>query len=170
MLERQLWLSNTNKKVGDQYELDSLAALSRANKPEGGNGSAFEDSFVGPFQAYARSEITPIDMYQTANEVVLKAALPEAKPEEVDITITGNTLTIQGETKADEKVKQEDYYYHEQRYGAFSRSIALPQGLNTEKTEANFEDGVLTLTIPKSEQVKPKQIKVKTKKITEGRK
>ncbi len=130
----------------------------------------FEDSFVGPFQAYARSEITPIDMYQTANEVVLKAALPGAKPEEVDITITGNTLTIQGETKADEKVKQEDYYYHEQRYGAFSRSIALPQGLNTEKTEANFEDGVLTLTIPKSEQVKPKQIKVKTKKITEGRK
>lgn len=130
----------------------------------------FEDSFVSPFQAYARSEITPIDMYQTPNEVVLKAALPGIKPEEVDITITGNTLTIQGETRANEKVKREDYYYQEQRYGAFSRSIALPQGLDTEKTEANFEDGVLTLTIPKSEQVKPKKIKVKTKKITEGRK
>jgi len=130
----------------------------------------FEDSFVSPFQAYARGEITPIDMYQTPTEVVVKATLPGVKPEEVDITITGDTLTIKGETKTDEKIKREDYYYQEHRYGAFSRCVALPQGLDTEKAEANFEDGVLTLTIPKSEQVKPKQIKVKTKKTTEGEK
>lgn len=129
----------------------------------------FEDSFVSPFQALAQGEVTPIDMYQTPKEVVVKAALPGVKPEEVDITITGNTLTVKGETKADENIKREDYYYREHRYGAFSRAIALPQGLDTEKAEANFKDGVLTLTIPKSEQVKPKQIKVKTKKTTEGK-
>jgi HSP20 family protein len=108
-------------------------------------------------------------MYQTANEVVVKAALPGAKPEEVDITITGDTLTIKGEAKVEEETQREDYFYQEHRYGAFSRSVTLPSGLDSDKAEASFENGFLTLTIPKSEQVKPKQVKVKPKGAVEGK-
>ncbi len=130
-----------------------------------------EDSFVTPSRAFGRLNVAmPVDMYQTENEVVVKTAVPGVKPEEVDITITGDTLCIRGEKKADEKVKREDYIYQEHRYGAFSRTVALPGGLNTAKAEASFEDGVFTLTIPKSEEVKPKQIKVKAKDAIEGKK
>jgi len=101
---------------------------------------------------------------------VVKAALPSVKPEEIDITITGDTLSIKGETKAMGEVKREDYLYREHRYGAFSRSIILPTNLKTDKAEANFENGVLTLTIPRSEEAKPKTIKVKTKGTIEGEK
>ena len=124
-----------------------------------------EDSFVTPSRVFGRWEgAMPIDMYQTENEVVVKTALPGVKPDEVEITISGDTLCIRGEKKADEKIKREDYIYQEHRYGAFSRTVALPGGLDTNKAEATFEDGILTLTIPKSEEVKPKQIKVKVKK------
>lgn len=124
----------------------------------------FEESFVTPSRAFADFGVaTPIDMYQTENEVVVKTALPGVSADEVDITITGDTLCIRGEKKADEKVKREDYLYQEHRYGAFSRTVALPSGLDTGKAEASFENGILTLTIPKSEEVKPKSIKVKAK-------
>ena len=107
----------------------------------------FEDSFVTPsrlLSTFGPSIATPIDMYHTANDVVVKAALPGVKPEEVDITITGDTLTIKGETKAEEEVKREDYLHQEHRYGAFSRLVTIPSGLDTDKAEANFDNGILT--------------------------
>jgi len=133
----------------------------------------FEDSFVTPsrfLSTFGSGGTTPIDMYHTDNEVVVKAALPGVKPEEVDITITANTLTIKGENKVEKEIKREDYLYQEHRYGTFGRSVALPSGLDSDKVEASFENGILTLTIPKSEQVKPKQIKVKAKGAVEGKK
>jgi len=133
----------------------------------------FENSFVTPSRILGTlgSDVaTPIDIYQTANEVIVKAALPGIKPEEVDITITGDTLAIKGETKAEEKIEREDYLYREHRYGTFNRSVALPSGLNTDKTEADFNNGILTLTIPKSEETKPRQIKVKAKGVIESKK
>ncbi|HEY92503.1 MAG TPA: Hsp20/alpha crystallin family protein [Dehalococcoidia bacterium] len=133
----------------------------------------FEDSFVTPsrfLSTFSPGGTTPIDMYHTDNEVVVKAALPGVKPEEVDITITANTLTIKGENKVEKEIKREDYLYQEHRYGTFGRSVALPSGLDSDKVEASFENGILTLTIPKSEQVKPKQIKVKAKGAVEGKK
>ena len=132
----------------------------------------FEDSFVTPSRILSTlgpGVATPIDMYQTASDVIVKAALPGVKPEEVDITITGDTLTIKGETKTEEKIKREDYLYQEHRDGTFSRSATLPNGLNTDKAEADFDNGILTLTIPKSEETKPKQIKVKAKGVTESK-
>jgi len=72
-------------------------------------------------------------------------------------------LTIRGEHKAEQEIKKEDYLYQESRYGAFSRSVVLPGGLKPDKAEATMEDGVLTLTIPKAEELKPKSIKVKAK-------
>jgi len=126
----------------------------------------FEDSVVRPscgLAALGEVPIPALDIYQTPSDVVVKATLPGLKPEDVTIDISGDVLTIKGETKAEQEVRKEDYLYQERRYGAFSRSVILPRGLRTEKCEATMEDGVLTLTIPKAEQVKPKAIKVKAK-------
>jgi len=126
----------------------------------------FEDSFVSPTRlltALAPDVGVPVDVYGTENEVVVRAALPGVKPEEVDISITGDTLTIKGETEAEEETKRENYFYRERRYGAFYRMVTL-------QAEATFDNGVLTLTIPKSERVKPKVIKVKAKGVIEGKK
>jgi len=126
----------------------------------------FEDSFVRPSRALAalgEVVVPALDVYQTPNEVVVKAALPGLKPEDVSIDITGETLTIKGETKAEQEIEKEDYLYQERHYGAFSRSVVLPSGFKPDNAEATMEDGVLTLTIPKAEEVKPKTIKVKAK-------
>jgi len=126
----------------------------------------FEDSFVRPSRiltTLGETAAPALDVYQTPNEVVVKAALPGLKPEDINIDITGDTLTIKGETKAEREIKKEDYLYQERRYGTFSRSVVLPGGLQPDKAEATMEDGVLTLTIPKAEEIKPKAIKVKAK-------
>ena len=126
----------------------------------------FEDSFVRPSRGLAAlGEVAApaLNVYQTPTEVVLKAALSGLKPEDVSIDITGETLTIKGESKAEQEIKKEDCLYQDRRYGAFSRSVVLPSGLKTDKAEATMEDGILTLTIPKVEEVKPKNISVKAK-------
>jgi len=126
----------------------------------------FEDSFVRPshvLTSLGEVAAPALDIYQTPSEVVVKAALPGVKPDDISIDITGETLTIKGEHKAEQEIKKEDYLYQERRYGAFSRSVVLPGGLKPDKTEATMEDGILTLTIPKAEEIKPKAIKVKAK-------
>lgn len=126
----------------------------------------FEDSFIRPRWGWIEptsAASLAIDMYETKDEVVVKAALPGMKPEEVEVSITGNTLTIKGKSNEENEVKEKDYIRKEQRYGSFTRSVALPSGLKADKAEAMFENGVLTLKVPKSEEVKPKTIKVKAK-------
>ncbi len=124
----------------------------------------FEDSFVRPrwgWVAPMSAASLAIDMYETNDEVVVKAALPGVKPEEVEVKITGDTLTISGEPKEESEVNEKDYIRKERRYGSFSRSVTLPSGLKADKADATFADGMLTLKVPKSEEVKPKTIKVK---------
>lgn len=111
-----------------------------------------------------------LDVYQTPKEVVIKASLPGIKPEDVEVEITGDTLTIKAETKGEEKVEEEDYLCRECHYGSYFRAITLPQALKTEKAEASFDDGVLTLTIPRKREAKSKTIEVKAKKSIEGKK
>ena len=132
----------------------------------------FEDSFVRPWSFRGDHGVMglPLDMYQTADDVVVKATLPGVKPEEVDISISGDTLTIKGEHKEEQEVKEEDYFHKERRCGTFSRSVVLPVQVKSDKAEAVFENGILTLTLPKAEEVKPKQIKVKAKAVLEGAK
>jgi HSP20 family protein len=104
-----------------------------------------------------------VDLADTDAAVVVKAELPGVKGDDIDIAVLGNTLTISGEkTEADED-KGENYYHVERRYGSFRRDIPLPAGVDPDKVEANYRDGVLTVTLPKSEQAKPKRIEVKKK-------
>jgi len=132
----------------------------------------FEDSFVRYPRLWPElgAGEVPTDIYQTKDNVVVKASLPGVKPEEVDISITGDVLTIKGERKEETEVKEDNFIRRESHFGAFSRSVTLPPDIKSDKAEAVFKDGILTLTIPKPEQVKPKQIKVKTKGATEGKK
>jgi len=126
----------------------------------------FEDSFVTPrfgWIAPVSAAGMAIDMYETKDEVIVKAALPGVKPDEAEVTITGDTLTIRGESKEEKEIKEENYIRKERHFGSFARSVTLPAGLQADKAEAIFEDGVLTLKIPKSEEVKPKRVKVKAK-------
>jgi len=126
----------------------------------------FEESFVQPpdrWQTVAGDSLLPVDIYETADAVIVAAPVPGVKPEDVKISILGDTLTIKGETKSEEQVERENYIRQERRYGSFCRAVALPDGLDRDKAEAEFEDGVLKVTFPKSEEVKPKSIKVQVK-------
>jgi len=127
----------------------------------------FEESFVSPSRrewlAPAETALA-LDVYETDDSLVVRSSVPGVKPEDVDISISGNTLTISGETKEEEEVKEENYIRRERRFGRFSRSVALPEGLNTDQAEAEFEDGILKLSIPKAPEAKPKTIKVRSKK------
>lgn len=131
----------------------------------------FEESVVRPsgFSLELGGGTIPVDMYQTDNEVVIKAPLPGIQPEEVDISVSEDTVTIRAERKEDKEVKEKDFIRKENRYGLIARSLSLPMEVKAEKAEAVFENGVLTLSLPKSEKVKPKQIKVQAKvKTSEG--
>ncbi len=125
----------------------------------------FEESFFRmptPLALWGEGTLA-VDMYETKDSVVVKTAIPGVKPEDIDISVTGDILTIKAEAKEEEEVKQENYLRRERRFGSFCRSVTLPGGLITDKAEANYTNGILTLTFPKAEEVKPKSIKVRTK-------
>jgi HSP20 family protein len=104
-----------------------------------------------------------VDMYETDEAVIVKSAVPGLESEDLDINITGDTLTIKGESREEEEIEEENYFCRERRYGAFSRSLTIPVSIVPDEAEAEIEDGVLTLTLPKAEEVKPKAIEVKSK-------
>jgi len=101
-----------------------------------------------------------IDIFETEHELVVKADLPDIKPEELDIRVENNILTIRGERKFEKQVNENNYLRVERAYGSFSRSFSLANTVNSDAIKAEYKDGVLTLTIPKREEAKPKQIKV----------
>ncbi len=104
-----------------------------------------------------------VDMYQTDDDVIVKATLPGVKPEAIQISITGDAVTLRGEVSEENKVTEATYHLKERRYGSFARSLTLPSPVVADKARAEFENGVLTLTLPKAEEVKPKTITVKAK-------
>jgi len=104
-----------------------------------------------------------IDMYQTESEVVLKASLPGLKPDDIQVSVVGDMLTLRGEAKFDEEKKDIAYQIRERRSGSFSRSIPLSSPVQADKAKAEFENGVLTLTLPKAEEMRPKTITVRAK-------
>jgi len=127
----------------------------------------FEESFVRSSAATSglladgTARPLPLDVYETANEVVIKASVPGARPENVEINIQGDTVTIRAEVEPESGVDESSYLRRERPWGTFSRQIVIPILLDADKAEAKYVDGVLTLSIPKAEAAKPKQIKVR---------
>lgn len=107
----------------------------------------------------------PVDLYETDEEVILTAPLPGVKPEDVQISVTGETITIKGEVKEEHEEEKPNYYRQERHYGAFQRALALPVQVDADKAEASFEDGVLKLRLPKVPEIRPKTIEVKPKPV-----
>src|SRR5580693_6958914 len=118
-----------------------------------GVGRAGEESNLTPWAP-------PVDIYETENELVVKADLPDVNPQDLDIRVEGNILTIRGERKFENKVNEENYLRVERAYGSFSRSFSLANSVKSDEIKADYQNGVLTLSIPKREEAKPKQIKV----------
>jgi HSP20 family protein len=114
-----------------------------------------------------------LDVAENEENFVVKASLPGINPDDLDVTVTDNVLTIKGEVKSDETIKEEQYHLRERRFGSFSRSVTLPVSVNTDQVEATYENGVLTLQLPKTEEHKPKRIGIKGqadgRKTIEGR-
>jgi len=124
----------------------------------------FDDAFTRPINLRDGGWSAPaIDMYQTDDEVVVKAALPGFKADEVQINVTGDVLTLRGEMKHEEEKSDKSWHIREQRWGSFERSVALPTAVVSDRANADFENGVLTIKLPKAEEVKPKTITVKAK-------
>jgi len=108
----------------------------------------------------------PLDVIENENEFVVKADVAGFDPEKVDITYNNNTLTIKGEVKEEKEQKEEGrYHMRERRYGSFCRSIAMPGTIDQGKIEAETENGILTLRLPKKEEAQPKRIEIRTKNI-----
>jgi len=121
-----------------------------------------QDSFVRPGGSSAATGFAalPLDISETEEAFVVKASLPGIKPEDVQITVHGDTLTIRGESKAEEEKKGEHWHLRERRFGTFQRSVSLATPVDPDRAQAQFDHGVLTLTLPKSEAAKPRQIKI----------
>lgn len=127
----------------------------------------FEESFLpSAFFGLEASPAAalPIDMYETDDHLVVKATVPGIKPEDIEVTVTGDLLTIKGEFKAEEKTEKRNYLRQERRFGSFCRQVGLPVGVDSNKAQATFENGVLTLELPKAAEAKAKSIKVVAKK------
>ena len=122
----------------------------------------FNDAFT-PSSFAGSLQVPAVDLYQTENDVVIKASVPGMKADEVQINLTGDVLTLKGEVKHEEERKEKAWHIREQRFGSFERSVALPTAVKTDKAEAVFENGILTITLPKADEVKPKTINIKAK-------
>jgi len=124
--------------------------------------SLLQDSFVRPGALLGDGgpAMLPLDISENDNEFIVKASLPGVRSEDVQITVHGDTLTIRGEMKAEQEKKDEHYHLRERRYGLFQRTVRLSAPVRSDQAQAEFQDGVLTLTLPKAEEAKPKQIRI----------
>ncbi len=110
-----------------------------------------------------------LEVYEKEDKFVVKAELPGMKEEDIDVSISDDTLSIKGQRKSENEVKEEDYYCCERSYGSFFRSVTLPSNVDTKKIEANYQDGVLEIGLPKAVEIKPKKIAISAKKENTGK-
>jgi HSP20 family protein len=108
----------------------------------------------------ASSFVPPVDIYETEHNIVLQMEVPGVEQKDLDIRIENNTITIRGERKFEKEVKEENFHRVERRYGSFQRSFSLPNTVNTDQVSADYDNGVLKVTLAKRAEAKPKQIKV----------
>jgi HSP20 family protein len=124
-----------------------------------------EDAFIMPRGSQAAGAegstmSAALNIFEEGDDVVVEASLPGMRPEDIDITVERGTLVIRGETKADEERKERNYIVREHRQGSFMRSIRLPETADPDACQASFENGILRLTFPKSQQARPRRIHV----------
>ncbi len=119
---------------------------------------------VSETELSTRAWAPPVDIYETEDAIVLKAELPGVDPKDVEVRVEDNTLYLKGERKFEEEVKEQNYHRVERSYGSFARSFSLPNSISADKVKAEFKDGLLTLTMPKREEAKPKTIKIDVSK------
>jgi HSP20 family protein len=127
----------------------------------------FKEAFnphYGEGELSTRTWAPPVDIYETENDIVLKAELPGVDPKDVEVKVEDNTLYMKGERRFEKEVKNESYHRVERSYGSFARSFSLPNSISTDKVKAEFKDGLLTLTLPKREEAKPRTVKIDVSK------
>jgi len=107
------------------------------------------------------ARVPAVDLFEEKDDIVVKAELPGMDKENIEVNLTDNTLTIKGEKKKAEEVKEENYYRCERSYGSFVRSVELPKAVHADKVKASFKNGILEVRVPKTEEAKAKEIKVK---------
>lgn len=129
------------------------------NKKETEIDIATEDE-LNENEALAEEGQLTIDVYQTADEMVIKSTIAGVRSDDLDITIANDMVTIQGNRRKDENVSPEDYYYQELYWGQFSRTVILPQEVDTESAKASLKDGVLTIRLPKFERGRSKKLRI----------
>jgi len=136
---------------------------------ERGFDRLFRDAFssvlpVREGELPTRAWAPAVDICENENNIVLKAELPGVDPKDVEVRVEDNTLYLKGERKFEKDTKEENYHRIERSYGSFARSFALPNSIDAEKVAAEYQDGLLTLTLPKREETKPKTIKINISK------
>ena len=119
-----------------------------------------EESFVRPDGARGQNFVPALDLSETKDAYLVEAAVPGLKPEDLEITVENNVLTIKGETRQEAETKDRSYHRVERRFGSFQRAITLPNTVKADAIKASLEQGVLKLEIPKAEEVKPRKISV----------
>lgn len=126
--------------------------------------SLFQESFIRPggLAGQQAHVALPLDVSESQDAFVVKASLPGVRPDDVQISVQGDVLTIRGESTAEEEKDGDRWHLRERRFGSFQRTVSLPTPVNPDQAEAQYEHGVLTLTLPKSEAAKPRQIKIKS--------
>jgi HSP20 family protein len=133
----------------------------------------FEDQFNRLWRGVAdgkrqESWLPAVDVFDTKEAVVLKAELAGMKPDDIQIEVEDNVLTIKGERRFEEKVEQDRYYRVERRFGSFQRSLALPQDVRADDIQASYEDGILEVRVPKAEEEQPRKITVTARQTVDA--
>jgi HSP20 family protein len=124
----------------------------------------FREAFSPAGEVSTRTWAPPVDIYENGDSLVLKAEVPGINPDDVEIRVEDNTLYLKGERKFEKEVKEQNFHRVERSYGTFTRTFSLPNSVDADKVSANYQDGVLTLTMPKKEEAKPKTIKINVSK------
>ena len=134
--------------------------------------SLFENALTTPLSGAqgSSSYYMPVDVSENEDSFVVRASVPGVNPEDMNVTVTDNVLTIEGQIKHEEEKENARYHVRERRWGSFNRQITLPMPVNADAVQTDFSNGILTLTLPKSEESKPKRIAIKTngQKTLEG--
>jgi HSP20 family protein len=147
------------KKEPVPKEIETKEKPSFADPPAGEAGATKGKDWLEEVEGGEEGQLT-IDVYQTDSDIIIKSTIAGVNPENIDVSITNDMVTIRGKRIKDETVEAENYYYQELYWGAFSRSVILPVEVDSDKAKASIKNGILTIKLPKSEKIKTKKIQV----------